>query len=86
LTATNVTVTNQGAGPSAAFSTTIADSQNNVLTLGFGALAAGASQTVPYDCTKLLRSRLATADSAGVIAETNEANNTAEGVFACPLA
>jgi hypothetical protein len=77
----SVTVLNQGAGPSAAFSTTVVDSQNNTLTLSFGALAAGASQTVAYDCSKLLRQRTATADSGGVVAETNETNNTATGVF-----
>ncbi len=76
LTAFTVTVTNQGAGPAIASKAAITDSFPTTLTVDVPALAAGASATVQYDCSKLLRQRFATADSTGLVAESNEANNT----------
>jgi hypothetical protein len=85
LTASSLTVTNNGPGSAAASKATVVDSQSNTLTFDIGPLAPSGSQTVPFTCTDLpLRSRTATADSSGVIGETNETNNTRAGVFACP--
>ena len=85
LTASSLTVTNNGPGSAAASKAKVVDSQNNTLTFDIGPLAPGGSQTVQFTCTALpLRSRTATADSTGVVGETNETNNTRSGVFACP--
>ena len=75
----SVTVKNQG-GLAAAASTVSVVVGSNTYTAAVGALAAGASQTVtvtdPASYTAGASvSYTATADSAGVIAESNEANN-----------
>ncbi len=86
LTASSITVKNQGAGGAGPFKATITDSQANVLTLRFDdGLAAGATTTQQFDCEALpLRSRTALADSDRQVAESDETNNTASGVFGCP--
>jgi hypothetical protein len=84
LAANTVTVTNQGAGPAGAFKATITDSKNNGITLSFDGLAAGATATRTYDCSKLARSRTAKVDSDGQVTESDETNNTATGVLGCP--
>lgn len=80
----SVTVKNQGTGFAGPSKTTITDSNGTALTLDVPDLAPGASATVAYDCSRLLRSRTAKADSAGTVAEVDEGNNTASGVFDCP--
>ncbi|MCW2997118.1 MAG: peptidase gingipain [Solirubrobacterales bacterium] len=84
LTASSLTIKNQGAGPAGAFKATIADSQEQVLTLSFDGLAAGASATQTYDCQSLGPQRHATADSAAQVTESDETNNaTAPAAFTC---
>ena len=84
LTNSSITVKNQGGGGTGPFKATITDSQRNVLTFDFDGLAAGATATKQFDCQALpLRSRTALADSAAQVAETDETNNTASGVFGC---
>ncbi|MGB2711698.1 MAG: C25 family cysteine peptidase [Conexibacter sp.] len=85
LAASSITVKNQGGGGAGPFKATVTDSQANVLTFSFDGLAAGATATQQFDCEALpLRSRTALADSDGQVAESDEANNTASGVFSCP--
>jgi hypothetical protein len=83
LTGSSITVKNQGGGAAGPFRATITDSQNQVLTFSFDGLAAGATATQQFDCNALLRSRRALVDSAAQVAESDETNNSAEGVFAC---
>jgi hypothetical protein len=84
LTATSITVRNQGGSAAGPFSATITDSGSNVITLTFTGLAAGATATQPYDCAKLLRQRSATVDSAAQVTESDETNNvTPTGIYAC---
>jgi hypothetical protein len=83
LTASSITVMNQGGGAAGPFRATITDSQSQVLTFSFDGLAAGATATQQFTCDDLLRSRRALVDSAGQVAESDETNNSAEGVFAC---
>ena len=87
LTALDVTVKNQGNGPAGASHVRVVDSGNNSFLLAVGPLAAGASQTVSYDCAKLLRQRQATADFSAEVAESNETNNTLvpTELFNCPV-
>lgn len=84
LTGSSITVKNQGGGGAGAFRATITDSQNQALTFSFDGLAAGATATAQFNCGDLLRTRSAVVDSDRQVAESDEANNTASGVFACP--
>ncbi len=84
LTASQVIVKNQGDVDAPASSTTVSEGANT-LTLPTPALAAGASTTLAYDCAKLGPKRTAKADSAGVVTESDETNNTASGEgLTCP--
>jgi len=83
LADSSITVKNQGAGAAGPFRATITDSQRQVLTFSFDGLAAGATATQQFSCDALLRSRTATVDADGQVAEADETNNTASGVFAC---
>jgi hypothetical protein len=83
LTESSIAVKNQGAGGAGPFKATIVDSQRQTLTFNFDGLAAGASATRQFSCGDLLRSRSATVDSDGRVAESVETNNGASGVFDC---
>jgi len=83
LTGSSITVKNQGGGAAGPFRATITDSQSQVLTFSFDGLAAGATATQQFDCGDLLRSRKAVVDSDRQVAESDETNNEASGVFAC---
>ena len=84
LTASTITVSNQGGSAAGAFKAKIVDSQSNAITLSFAGLAAGATATQPYDCATLLRQRTATVDSDAQVTESDETNNTTpQGIYAC---
>lgn len=83
LTGSSITVKNQGGGAAGPFKATITDSQAQKLTFSFDGLAAGASSTQQFSCGDLLRSRTAAADSDAQVPESDETNNTANGVFDC---
>jgi subtilase family serine protease len=73
----SVTVSNQGAGPAAAFKTEIVDVQTTeAVVLDFPALAAGTSTSVQWNCNDLGRVVDVTADSESTVTESNEENNT----------
>ncbi|MGH2840928.1 MAG: CARDB domain-containing protein, partial [Solirubrobacteraceae bacterium] len=85
MTSSSITVRNQGAGPAGPFTAVIVDSNSVTLSFSFTGLAAGASATRTFTCDDLSRQRTAVVDSGRAVAETNESNNTASGVFACPV-
>jgi PKD repeat protein len=75
----SVTVKNQGAGAAGASTVSVTDGSSTV-TAAVGALAAGANTTVTVTDPALnaggsTASLVATADSAGVVAESDETNN-----------
>lgn len=83
ITPSSITVKNQGAGAAGPFKATITDSQAQALPFSFEGLAPGATATQQFNCGDLLRSRTALVDSESQVAESDETNNTAEGVFDC---
>lgn len=87
LTASTLTVTNQGAGPASASKASVTDEQGSSVTVDVAALAAGASQTVGYDCANIGTLRTAAADSQGTVTESDETNNTrsARLGIGCPV-
>ena len=77
VTASSVTVKNQGQGTTAPFQVRITNTTQESLLVPFGGLAAGASATQPYSCTPIGgRGFSATADSASEVFESDEDNNT----------
>lgn len=80
---TSITVKNQGDAASGAFSATVKgdDGQGGqaTLTFSFAALAPGASQTQEIQQTTLYNTLDGVADSSGVVAESDETNNTGQG-------
>ncbi len=79
-----VTVKNQGAAPAQASQTTVKFSVGAPVVLSTPALAAGASADVlapiPNGCFSPDCGFRITVDSAGQVGESNEANNTADGL------
>jgi probable HAF family extracellular repeat protein len=81
-----VFVANKGTGAAVASSTTLADGKKVFATLATPTIPAGQSVTLTYswDLKKVEEGKhtlTATADSAAVVTETNEANNTLKVVF-----
>ncbi len=87
FTATSATIRNAGIVDAGPFFVTVsyvdANFQARADTFDVGALAAGASTTVRFDCQP--GARTATADARGQVAEADEADNTATATFTCPV-
>jgi hypothetical protein len=86
LTASSVTVKNQGTGPAGTSTTRITNSTQENIDLATPALAPGASITITYDCAKIGgRGFFATADFGNVVTEGDEENNqfTPQQLLAC---
>nr|MBA3302189.1 hypothetical protein [Thermoleophilaceae bacterium] len=77
LDPTAITIKNQGAAGAGASSATVGIvGQTPSRTVSIGSLAAGASQTVSYEAIPCSGGQLeGTADSGGVVDESNESNN-----------